>query len=558
NIEPTNISLRIREWAMLHNIEHFAINNLLSILKPDHPELPLDARTLLRTPKQINVKYVDPGIYYHFGIEHCVINLLLQNSNSITSNCIELLINIDGLPIAKSSSSQLYPILCSIFSISHVEIIGVYHGNAKPRDANVFLTDLVNDINNAVCNNIYYNTKKYFIKVKAFICDAPAKSFITSIKGHSGYYSCTKCNEPGEFINNRICFPNINNLTLRSDNEFRRKHQEEHHIGTTILESIVDFDMIHCFPLDYMHVICLGVVKKLLMLWVYGNPSRKLSFNQISNISQSLLNVACNITTDFNRKPRSLDEVKRWKATEFRQFLLYSGPIVLKSVISHDRYMNFLSLHVATSILCKSKYKKYLNYAKSLMYYFVKTFIVLYVFYGGDQVSHNVHNLLHICDDVARFGTLDQFRAFKFENYLQLLKKLLKKPEKPLQQIIRRKYELNNVPLHDTHLHSLPTLKKLHHLGPIINNISFIAQYKEVQLNTFVLKTTEPDNCCYTVNNKVINVKNILSTTTGILLIAQEFLSLEDFYIKPCKLSFLGIYSAKNLGPLTLWRLDQI
>lgn len=176
----------------------------------------------------------------------------------------------------------------------------------------------------------------------------------------------TKCYESGEFINNRICFPNIDNLTLRCDSEFRRKHQKDHHVGTTILESILDFDMIDGFPLDYMHVICLGVVKKLLMFWVHGNPLTKLSYNQISNISNSLLNVACNITTEFNRKPRSLHEVKRWKATEFRQFLLYTGPIVLKSVISHDKYMNFLSLHVATSILCKLNYKEYLYIMQNL------------------------------------------------------------------------------------------------------------------------------------------------------------------------------------------------
>jgi len=192
--------------------------------------------------------------------------------------------------------------------------------------------------------------------------------------------------------------------------------------------------MIHDFPLDYMHLICLGVVKKLLMFWTYGKPSTKLSYNQTSNNSKSLLNLACNIRTEFNRKPRDLNEVKRWKATEFRQFLFYTGPVCLKSIISHDRYINFLSLHIATSILCNSiNYKKYINYAKSLMQYFVKTFIISY---GKDQVSHNVHNLSHICNDVEKFGALDQFSAFAFENYLQSLKKLIKKPEKPLQQIV--------------------------------------------------------------------------------------------------------------------------
>lgn len=554
-----NISIdsKIREWAMKYNIAHSAINDLLTILRPNYPELPFNVRTLLKTPRKITVKQVEPGIYYHFGLQQCIENLLLKTHNHLTSNCcIEILINIDGLPIAKSTSSQLYPILCCIFTTYNVEIVGIYHGQEKPKNANVFLKDLVDDINNLTSNDIYYNTKLYSIKIKAFICNAPAKSFITYTKSHSGYYSCTKCYERGEYINDRICFPNIDNLTLRCDNEFRSKHQENHHVGTTILESILNIDMIRDFPLDYMHLICLGVVKKLLMFWVHGKPLTKLSCNQTSTISKLLLNLTCNITTEFNRKPRHLNEVKRWKATEFRQFLLYTGPVVLKTVISHDRYINFLSLHIATSILCNPNYKKYTDYARSLMQYFVKTFIILY---GKDQVSYNVHNLLHICDDVEIFGTLDQFSAFVFENYLQSIKKLIRKPERPLQQIVRRKYEIDSsIPLDKNKLHYLPILKKQHNMGPIINNISFLAQYKEIILSKFILRITEPDNCCYTVNNKIINIKNIISITNDILLIAQEFLVIEDFYTKPCKSSSLGIHAVKNLGPLTLWRLDQI
>lgn len=551
-----NVVLKIKEWAIKHNITHSALNDLLAIVRPEYPKLPLDVRTLLTTPKQINIKHIEPGIYYHFGLRHCIKNLLLRTHNCLTSNCVELLINIDGLPIAKSNSSQLYPILCNIFTTHTVDIVGIYHGHAKPNDANIFLKDLVDDINNLISSGIYFNTKLYSIKIKGFICDAPAKSYITCTKGHSGYYSCTKCYEKGTRINDRTCFLNIDNLTLRSDSEFRSKHQPHHHVGTSILESILNIDMIRDVPLDYMHLICLGVVKKLLMLWVYGKPLTKLSYKQISDISTSLLNLVCNIPTEFNRKPRNLNEVKRWKATEFRQFLLYTGPVVLKSIISHDRYINFLSLHIATFILCNPTYKHYINYARSLMQYFVKTFIILY---GKDQMSHNVHNLLHICDDVERFGTLDQFSAFKFENYLQSIKKLIRKPEKPLQQIVRRKYELdNNIPLVENTTHCLPTLKKQHHMGPIINNISFLAQYQAIILNNFVLKISEPNNCCSTTDNKIINLKNIISTADGILLIAQEFLVLEDVFNKPCKSSFLGIFAAKNLGPLTLWRLNQV
>jgi len=54
---------------------------------------------------------------------------------------------------------------------------------------------------------------------------------------------------------------------------------------------------------------------------------------------------------DFQRKPRGVDEVNRWKATEFRTFLLYFGHIVLKNIINKRCFNNFLCLHVSMTLL---------------------------------------------------------------------------------------------------------------------------------------------------------------------------------------------------------------
>src|SRR5713101_4936965 len=77
----------------------------------------------------------------------------------------------------------------------------------------------------------------------------------------------------------------------------------------------------------------------------------------------------------------------------------------------------------------------YIDYAHSLFVHFVQSFGELY---GEEYISHNVHGLIHLCDDVRKFGSLDSFSAFKFENYMQHLKKCLRKPDQPLQQLVRR------------------------------------------------------------------------------------------------------------------------
>lgn len=116
-------------------------------------------------------------------------------------------------------------------------------------------------------------------------------------------------------------------------------------------------------------------------------------------------------------------------------FLLFSGLVVLRNIISYEKYLHFLSLHIAVRILsCAELCNRYIMFAHNLLLYFVDKVKVIY---GFEYVSHNVHGLTHIVDDVKIYGTLDLFSAFPFENYLQYLKKLLRKPNEPLSQIIR-------------------------------------------------------------------------------------------------------------------------
>lgn len=49
-----------------------------------------------------------------------------------------------------------------------------------------------------------------------------------------------------------------------------------------------------------------------------------------------------------------------------------------------------------------------------------------------------MHSLLHLADDYDQFGQLDNCSAFPFENYMKTLKGMIRKHEKPLQQVIRR------------------------------------------------------------------------------------------------------------------------
>lgn len=148
----------------------------------------------------------------------------------------------------------------------------------------------------------------YIIKIRCFIMDAPARFFVLSTKGHTGYYSCVRCTQKGEHINHRLVFLPNENAACRTNETFRERNQPEHHLtlSPTAVEHL-DIDIVNQFALDYMHIICLGVVRTLLNTWIkVRGKTFSLSNNQIKNLSQNLVNLRCCITKEFCRKPRSL------------------------------------------------------------------------------------------------------------------------------------------------------------------------------------------------------------------------------------------------------------
>lgn len=275
-----NSSSPLAQWALQHNVPHSTLNHLLSILKESYSlDLPSDARTLLKTERSIVTKCVEPGHYYHFGLKNSILQLTKSfDVSNILNNTIYININVDGLPISKSSGSQVYPILCNIAGFKDIAMIGIYHGYQKPNDANSFLKDFVNEAIDLTNNRIAINGQLFIIKIKSFICDAPAKSFIKYTKGHTGYYSCTKCHIRGSSVASTTCFPDSDQIPLRTHIDFVLQIARKHHKGTSIIENIPGIDMINSFPLDYMHLICLGVVKKVILkLWCRGKTCTKLS-----------------------------------------------------------------------------------------------------------------------------------------------------------------------------------------------------------------------------------------------------------------------------------------
>lgn len=433
--ESEDIELTIAKWAVRNSICHSVLDDLLTSLSK-HTEfkyLPKDSRTLLHTPSSTVLKNIDGGVYYHFSIVS-EIEYLCKVHTHLPSTLL-LMVGIDGLPVTKNPPSQLWPILGYFSNIpdekQKVFIIGAFYGKSKPGDCNDYMQDFVDELCLLINEGVTINNITIKVLLNAIICDTPAKSFILNIRGHTAKKSCLRCHTIGQYENNRVYFPDLT-FSLRTHDDFVAYTDSEFHYGETVLSKLPKFDIINNIPYDYMHSVCIGIMKKILIFWTGGIKKHNLALPKklISVLDSRLNNLGQHIPHEFQRAPNEnsrkhpIHDASRLKATELRQILLYTGMVIFHKVISEEVYNHFLEFCIAIRILSTNNItSEYNEFAKSLILHFVASYAQIY---QKCFMSHNMHSILHLSDDVKKFGPLNSFSAFPFESYMQPLKKKLK------------------------------------------------------------------------------------------------------------------------------------
>uniref|UniRef100_A0A1Y1MKV3 DUF4218 domain-containing protein n=1 Tax=Photinus pyralis TaxID=7054 RepID=A0A1Y1MKV3_PHOPY len=526
-----NLKKELRTFIIECNVAHTTANKLLDILRRHGHDLPSDVRTLLSTPTHTTSRYVSTlscgGQYCHLGLSYGI-ELSIRKYFLEIPKIIKFNINIDGLPLCKSSTSQFWPLLGSIVTDFHTEpfLIGVYFGKKKPGNANEYLKQFVDEYLQITENQLIICGVEVNVKLNALICDTPAKSFVCGTKGHTGYFGCGKCIQEGDFIQNRVVFPEIKSQ-LRTDSSFRNKNHPEHHVRDSYLEKL-GVGMVSRVPLDYMHLVCLGVMKRLLQFWIKGRINLRLK--EVDLISATFVNMKRSITKEFVRVPRSLLEIDHWKATEFRQFLLYSGPVLLLKRLPAIYYEHFISLTVALRILIDPELCVTLNkYADSLLVWFVKYYGELY---GHEFLSYNVHNLVHLAGDVIELGPLDTFSAFKYENYMQKIKQKLKNSGNYLQQLVNRVHEENNLPAEYKVPKKYPIIVYFKNDLQVINCIKF---------NRFSISKSKYDNCVLLEDGTYGVIQDFSMKDNKCVVHILRFRNAVPFFNLPCDSLKIGV-----------------
>ncbi|KAF0710352.1 Uncharacterized protein FWK35_00032959 [Aphis craccivora] len=226
NETDSSILNNLAKWAVSYNISQVPLSALLKVLKiyKCHNYLPVDARTILKTKssvKPLQIQTVTPGSFYYFSIHNSLKSISNSDQEYFVEDKIKIVVGNDGLPLTKSSSSCFWPILGYVrhpVYKPHVFLIGLYWGTDKPLNCNPFLLEFVNE------------TKKLY---------------------HTGFQTAFGIKQ-----RTRIDFFN------RTDDEFHMTDE------VSIITEIPGIDIVNSISIDYMHLVCLGVTKKLILLWL--------------------------------------------------------------------------------------------------------------------------------------------------------------------------------------------------------------------------------------------------------------------------------------------------
>uniref|UniRef100_A0A182KG79 Uncharacterized protein n=1 Tax=Anopheles christyi TaxID=43041 RepID=A0A182KG79_9DIPT len=138
------------------------------------------------------------------------------------------------------------------------------------------------------------------------------------------------------------------------------------------------------------------------------------------------------LPSDFKRRLCSLRYVQMWKASEYEKFLQVVGFVV----------HHFMLLFAAMTILSTSYHEQRWQHADELSHQFVAQYARVY---RQEYVNSNVHNLLHVYEEVRRFGDLSTISAYPYEGKLYSVKQLVRSGRNSLAQAACRLVEQRRV-----------------------------------------------------------------------------------------------------------------
>ncbi|XP_062604037.1 uncharacterized protein LOC134265829 isoform X2 [Saccostrea cucullata] len=372
----------------------------------------------------------------------------LMQDGYLDSNNLTAIFNTDGVNLYSSSKIELWPIFLAInelsppkrFSRENILLAGMWQGKGKPPFQEYF--KVFSEFMNALYVDgvdVCISNKNYSIKLK-IVCgtmDLPAKAELLNMSYFNGPYPCITCEEEGKTVKQgkgtARCLP----FRIPGSQPTQRKHDllvENMRSGTPNNRSkgmkgmsgisyLKDFDIVAGIVPDYMHGVCLGIVKSLMCKW-FSTKNKAADYFVGENIQEiSRRMESLKPPYSIERLPRNLEKhYQHFKATELQSWLLYYALPCIEDFLDDQFLENYSCLSESIYILLGDKISQTdITRAEDLLQQFYSSFERLY---GEGSCGLNVHNTgLHLSHFVKLWGPMWCWSCFPFEDINAMLLK---------------------------------------------------------------------------------------------------------------------------------------
>lgn len=370
---------------------------------------------------------------------------------------ISFTINTDGVnKYSSSKAGHLWPVYVIInelpkehrYKKKYVLPAYIYCDKHDP-NMSTFLNPLIEKLNvlNAGGINVP-DSADGNINVRGMLfvttADLPARADLMNMKQYNGKCGCHLCKSEGQGYGPN----NIHRYWPYQANIEKRIHedQQKYAAEATIKQPVMgvkghcifsklsySFDLVRSFAIDWMHCVCLGVVKYIMQLQMSIVNKGKLFYIGGNKTSISNKILAIKPPDIVGRMPRTLEDLKHWKATELKNWLLHYSITVLYKELDALYVFHWSLLVGAIGILCSDSITSDdLKAADSMLQDFV---LLMGVLYEPTKCTMNIHLLQHLTYYVSRRGPLWAYSCFAFESVNAYLKPLVHGTHHAMEQI---------------------------------------------------------------------------------------------------------------------------
>ena len=369
--------------------------------------------------------------------------------------------SLDGVQESKSSITSMDTYCIKFEDCRNIYPIKLIRPNERYKyNDQEELAELVGDINNSgmiINTGVFDNPKRSMVTMTKTCaarhgceyCEAPAVTFKDNsmTKSHLTWPPATMNGRPRTITGIR----RIVNEIEENNGELPRDYVKGIK-GRSIFLNQPNFHIIFDIPTEYMHLVCLGNIKKLLE-FTYKVGKQRHVVTKIKRLDPNEFNViivSVKVVREFSRRCRNLD-TSVYKAQEYRNVLLFFFPVILKNIPDQNKKHHQIWLSLVYMIrACVIPNEEFDQVSKPSIVNSCELYYNLFhELFGQRNCTYSVHTVSSHLMKVRGDVPLTQRSAFYFESFYSEMRQMFKPgTSTPLKQILTNSYMKRSIEFH--------------------------------------------------------------------------------------------------------------